>query len=211
MGMIVWFPGQHHGCVSATSKPKSSGLASRPSLASAPLKIRNFSDGIRPRARQLLTADDPTPANAATADVPPRALIMPSTVVSIRSGYSRFVNMSSVHRMEIVTDCELRPNSVMLVRSPVDVAYRLQIAQEILGLKAAELCRLTGIKPNQWSQFLNPDMKRRITLEAAYKIKDEFGITLEWIYDGDRNRLPAHFVKRLLELEAKAQPKKRAQ
>jgi hypothetical protein len=25
---------------------------------------------------------------------------------------------------------------------------------------------------------------------AAYKLKDAFGITLEWVFDGDRTKLP---------------------
>lgn len=66
-----------------------------------------------------------------------------------------------------------------------------------LGLSPAELCRRTGIKPNQWSQFTNPDKKRRITVDAAYKLVDEFGLTLDWIYDGDPAGLPNALAQKL--------------
>lgn len=98
--------------------------------------------------------------------------------------------------MPIVTDCELRPNEDMS-RALKDVASRLKLTQDALGKTGAELCRDTGIAPNQWSQFLNPTKKRRITLDAAYKLKDAYGITLEWVFDGDSNRLPAEIANKL--------------
>lgn len=70
-------------------------------------------------------------------------------------------------------------------RSIKDIAIRLEMTREALGISAAELCRQTRIKPNQWSQFINPDKKRRLTLAAAYKLKDAYGLGLEWLLDGD--------------------------
>ena len=91
--------------------------------------------------------------------------------------------------MAIVTDCELRPNTDMS-RSPKDVKLRLQATQDVMKISAADLCRETGIKPNQWSQWLSLDNKRKITLAGAYKLKDKYGITLEWVYDADPTKLP---------------------
>jgi hypothetical protein len=85
------------------------------------------------------------------------------------SDYSRFVNKSRVHTLAIVTECEFGPNLAM-ARSQKDIANRLELTREALGVSAAELCRETGIKPNAWSQFTNPEIKRRITLASAYKL-----------------------------------------
>ena len=100
--------------------------------------------------------------------------------------------------MGIVTDCELGPN-VLMARSIPSVAERLIATQKALGISPAELSRQTGIPANQWTQFTDPKYKRRITLAAAYKLKDTFGITLEWIFDGDRSRLPYEVASKLKE------------
>lgn len=76
-------------------------------------------------------------------------------------------------------------------RSTKDVKLRLQATQDALGISAADLCRETGIKPNQWSQYLSLDTKRRITVTAVYKLKDKYGVTLEWVYDADPTKLPS--------------------
>jgi transcriptional regulator with XRE-family HTH domain len=75
-------------------------------------------------------------------------------------------------------------------RAHQDVAKRLILLEKLLGLKAADICRKTKIAPNAWSQYTDTDGKRRITLDAAYKLKDAYGVTLEWIYDDDDSRLP---------------------
>lgn len=75
-------------------------------------------------------------------------------------------------------------------RAHQDVANRLLLLQRALGLKAADICRKTKIGTNAWSQYTDPNGKRRITLTAAYRLKDAYGVTLEWIYDDDETRLP---------------------
>lgn len=87
------------------------------------------------------------------------------------------------------------------MRSLPNVAKRLVATQKALGISPAELSRRTKIPPNQWTQFTDPKYKRRITMDAAYKLKDTFGITLEWIYDGDLSKLPHDIA---LELKAAA-------
>lgn len=87
------------------------------------------------------------------------------------------------------------------MRTLPNVAKRLVATQKALGITPAELSRRAGIPPNQWTQFTDPKYKRRITMDAAYKLKDTFGITLEWIYDGDLSKLPHDIA---LELKAVA-------
>jgi transcriptional regulator with XRE-family HTH domain len=82
-------------------------------------------------------------------------------------------------------------------RTQRDVAYRLELTREALGLSPTELCKIVGMRPNQWSQYVDPKGKRRITVDAVFRLKDEFGITLEWVYDGDHSRLPADLREKI--------------
>lgn len=191
-GNVVPFP--HHA--RASSKPKRAGSARAFNLSRARSTIKNLSAGIAPRFFQLLTAETPTPAMEAVADGPPNFSTTASMVESMTINSSRTVNVSSVHRTPIVTDCEVGPNGDM-PRSPEEVAARLRLIEIALERRAADICRDTGIGPNAWSQYKNSDKKRPITRAAAYKLKDAYGITLEYIFDGDRSRLPADFLKKL--------------
>lgn len=100
--------------------------------------------------------------------------------------------------MGIVTLREVGPNEGM-TRSIPDIAERLIATQKALGISPADLCKETGISQTQWTQFTDPEYKRRITLAAAYKLKDAYGVTLEWIFDGDRTKLPADMRAKLRE------------
>jgi hypothetical protein len=179
--------------------PKTAGSAVLPSARSASEKSIALPEAIRPRAFQLLTADAPTPPIRAASASPPTASMTASTVVSMDSDYSRFVNKSILHTLAIVTNCELRPNMVM-GRTHQDVANRLLLLERLIGLKAADICRKAKIAPNAWSQYTDPEGKRRITLGAAYKLKDAYGVTLEWIYDDDDTRLPQDIAAALREV-----------
>lgn len=75
------------------------------------------------------------------------------------------------------------------------IAERLQRSQAALGLKAAEICRLTGIRPNTYSQWLNA--KGRPRLDEAMLLCDHFGYTLDWIYFGDPSALPYSLASQL--------------
>jgi transcriptional regulator with XRE-family HTH domain len=87
-------------------------------------------------------------------------------------------------------------------RNQRDIAYRLELTREALSLSPAEFCKNVGLRPNQWSQYVDPKGKRRITIDAMYRLKDEYGITFEWIYDGDRSRLPSDLLKKIRATEA---------
>lgn len=68
------------------------------------------------------------------------------------------------------------------------IAHRLRMGREALGMSAAELCRRTGIQPNTYSQWENS--KGRPQLDEAIKLCSALGYTLDWIYLGDRSGLP---------------------
>lgn len=106
------------------------------------------------------------------------------------------MNWSRFHTKEIFTTCEPVVNPAMS-RSQRDVAYRLELTREALGLSPAELCKILGIGTNQWSQYTDPEGKRRITIDVAHRLRDEYGITFDWIYAGDRNRLPGDLLEKI--------------
>jgi hypothetical protein len=201
---VIAFPkrGRRHGRASAGSIPKTAGSTSLPSEASAPDTIMNFSAGMRLRERQLLTAESPTPQSVATFAEPPRASTTTSTVPSIDSEYSRGVNLSTGHNIEIFTRCELLPNRQMS-RAQKDIAYRLELTRLALELTPANIEHDANIPTNAWSQYIDadPDTGRRISLEAAFRLKDAYKLTLDWIFDADRARLPSDLVEAMRKIE----------
>lgn len=62
------------------------------------------------------------------------------------------------------------------------------MTREALDLSAADLCRQIGCKPNRWSQYEGGE--RKITLEVAIALCDEFGLSLDWIYRANPAQLP---------------------
>lgn len=79
--------------------------------------------------------------------------------------------------------------------APVDVANRLKIFRESLGVSQAELCRQTGFSSAQWAQY--ETAKRRISLEAALLLNRTYGVTLDYIFLGDRSGLPMRIASKL--------------
>lgn len=201
--MLVQFPKRHvlaSAGSAAKRKPKRDGSGVLPFLASASEKIKNTSDGNLPRAFQLLTAESPTPAMPAVEVGPPSASITASTELSIPANYSHSVNMSSLHNAEIFTGSELRPNGAMS-RTLQDIAKRLEMTRKALGISAAQIARDTDISANEWSQYINPDKyKRRISNEHVFELKDAYGATLEWIFDGDVSSLKGELAAKVRKL-----------
>lgn len=185
---VIQFRRGSHGRASVI--PKTPGLARSPRNSNSSETNLLFFDEIRPRDFQLDTAERVTPTMDAALAVPPRASITASTESSMGHLYSQIVNKSTLHGMAIVTECELALN-VAMNRSTKDLKLRLQATQTALGISSAKLCRETGIATNTWSQFLSLKNKRRITMAAAYKLKDTYGVPLDWTYDADPSRLPA--------------------
>ena len=69
------------------------------------------------------------------------------------------------------------------------IALRLAMTRVALGYdNQAEFAAKAGLRQNAYNQYETG--KRRITLDAALKLKRTFGISLDWIYAGDRNGLP---------------------
>lgn len=75
------------------------------------------------------------------------------------------------------------------------VADRLRASLAALGVNQARACRMTGLRPNALSQFLSG---RPLSRAAAIRLRETFGISLDWVYMGDPRGLPARLAVALL-------------
>lgn len=60
----------------------------------------------------------------------------------------------------------------------------------------------------QASAYNNWEHGHRVGLDGALKLYDEFGITLDWLYLGDKARLPHEIAEKLFLSEPPARPAK---
>lgn len=100
--------------------------------------------------------------------------------------------------MEIVTDCELRPNTAM-GESRKDIVRRLRVIPEAFDLTDAELCRRIGCSTTAWANYVSPKGKRVITRKIAMNLCDEFNLTLDFIYRGKMALIPPEIANRMRE------------
>lgn len=207
MGDLLQFPRRFHVRTSADSEagaalnPKSVGSASLSPSASALQKIWNNPAGNLPRDFQLLTADSPTPASPAVAVGPPSASMTDSTDLSMITPreYSQTVNLSSLHASAVEMGCDVVMIPAM-AQSTKTIARRLKSTREAIDVTAADLCRAIDCKPNRWSQYEGGD--RPVTLPVAIRLCEVYGLTLDWIYRGDPEGLPARLHSKLAKTAA---------
>lgn len=189
MGTVVEFRRAigHARPPSPTLKPNTAGDASKPLLARASRKRTNLSCAILPRDRQLLTAGKPTPAKADAAVGPPTASMTESTVSSMSGICSQNVKMSTFHGTAIEFAPAVRLYKPM-AETLKSLGNRLKMTREALGISQADLCKRIKVKPNRWSQYEGGE--RRITIDVANALCDEFKLSLDWIYRADPAQLP---------------------
>jgi hypothetical protein len=181
---ILYF--QRHPATSKSLKPKTAGLMRKRRSPAQPSKIKKYTVGIEPTARQLDTADAPTPSCRATADVPPNASMMSSTDLSMPERSSDNLNLSSVQP----TVLDFRTGECFDDRmdTALIIGERLDVWLEAEGKKAVEICAAIGEEENKFSQWRNG--KHRLALEAADALCNRYGLTLDWLYRGDMRGLP---------------------
>lgn len=64
-----------------------------------------------------------------------------------------------------------------------EIARRMKVTREALGLRPVDICRLTGIAANSYSQYESG--ARRINLEDAIRLVHALNLSLDWLYFGD--------------------------
>jgi transcriptional regulator with XRE-family HTH domain len=75
------------------------------------------------------------------------------------------------------------------------IGRRLTKMRETVCPNQAELCRTIGIEPNRWNQYEKGT--RRIPPDIAVKVNEQYGVTTDWIYCGDRSGLSVQLNKLL--------------
>ena len=75
------------------------------------------------------------------------------------------------------------------------IAARLRAVRMALGMSAAEICRTANIRPNTWSQWENA--RQRPQIDEAARLCNVTGVTLDYIYRGERGGLPANLNSRI--------------
>ena len=92
----------------------------------------------------------------------------------------------------------------MHIRKTEHIATRLRHTREAFRVNQREFARRANLKQNRYSQYESG--ARPLTIDAANKICDEYGVSLDWLYRGDRSKLPHHLALDIARIEA-AEPK----
>jgi transcriptional regulator with XRE-family HTH domain len=75
-------------------------------------------------------------------------------------------------------------------------AERLVQAQRALGLSNADLAKRAQVSAHAWSQYRTAD--RTIPHKALAMLKEQFGVTTDWILVGDASGLPHGLYAKIL-------------
>lgn len=86
-------------------------------------------------------------------------------------------------------------------RSNLDIGMRLQALMDLLGLNQAGFANLIGVSQPALNNYLKG--LRRPDLDVAINIQIKTGVTLDWIYLGDRSGLPAKLLAALPDLSGR--------
>ena len=85
--------------------------------------------------------------------------------------------------------------------SKAAIGKRLQLTREVLGFNQADFADRCGIARNTYNQY---EMGvNRPPVEAALKLRELFGLTLDWIYAGDSSALKYELADKIKGLRAK--------
>lgn len=186
--------------VSRSLACNSAKVSSVKSWRSRPLASRTSPNqcdaGIEPRARQLLTVDRLSPKQSATTAVPPAASIASLIVQTMPSSIVRSVRTSQQFATHELHFSSARGALVAMSATIKQIANRLIATRLALDFEEQQaFCEEIGVKKNVYNPFEKG--RRRITIDVALKIKRRFGISLDWIYDGERHKLPADLHAKL--------------
>lgn len=199
MGHVVLFS-QHHADTSVGARgvivdSASNVIFSQPFSEASRTTSAQRRGGI-PRARQVLTVEAGSPSSRDTAPVPPRASIASSAVRSIGGNIVRSLRTCQAFATRETTGGPENGEILPMPDTIKEIAQRLIATREAVGFpNQVEFCREIGIEKNIYNPFEKG--RRRITVDAAIKIRKRFGIPLDWIYCGDAQALPGQIYRKL--------------
>jgi transcriptional regulator with XRE-family HTH domain len=87
-------------------------------------------------------------------------------------------------------------------KSLVDIGRRVLMLREALGLNQSAFSRLVDISQPSLANYEKGF--RRPELDKAIQIVNKTGVTLDWIYLGDRSGLPQRLLAQLEEFDSRS-------
>lgn len=193
MGTVLDFV--HATASLAPDEARASKVTCEQPLASASRAISSQRRAGMPRVRQVLTVETSTPRADATAVVPPRSLIVASEVSitpTIVGNSPTCQELASCQPTDLL-DCGAMP---LMAHRHAAIGKRLELTRIVLEFpRQVDFYTAIKVDKSDWSHFESGE--RRITLGVAMRIKQQFGITLDWIYCGDPSGLPLHISQKL--------------
>lgn len=87
-------------------------------------------------------------------------------------------------------------------RSLRDIGRRIVALREAMGMNQTAFAQLTDIKQNALANY--EAGTRRPDLDQAYKLVAKTGVTLDWVYLGDRSGLPHRLLALIEEFDQSA-------
>lgn len=77
----------------------------------------------------------------------------------------------------------------------VATAARLKAAREAINPNQSEFAVRAGMTQNRYNQYETGE--RPLTLDAALKLRDTYGLTLDYLFRGDATLVPHALMERL--------------
>lgn len=88
-----------------------------------------------------------------------------------------------------------RPNNPSVAERLKEIGRRITQAREALGLSQVEVCRMIEVGETTWNNW--EQGKRRPDPLVMVRFAENYGITLDWVYRGDREGLRGRVLSKL--------------
>jgi ribosome-binding protein aMBF1 (putative translation factor) len=136
----------------------------------------------------VLTVEAGRPSSADTTPVPPNRSMTASDDGNMDTLIVRRLRTCQVFAPCETTGTQKNDGIGIMAETVRDIANRLIRTRLALGFQSqAEFAKAIDLEKNVYNPFERG--KRRLTLEAARKIKRRFGVSLDWLFDGDISTL----------------------
>lgn len=194
MGIVIRMP-LRHGRTPTGSRAEISAkafkvISRKPRSSAKRASVNQCAEGI-PLARQTLTVDGDSVKANATAFVPPRASITESGVIMERTIVCDLqTSQEFAHRK---TTFSTRCDAMYPMADPREVVFgRLDALRIKLAAREPKerfdveyrFAEAIGLHKTSWAQIKK--FKRDLPITAAYRIKERWGLSLDWIYYGEQ-------------------------
>lgn len=148
-----------------------------------------------PRVRQPLTTDVDFPRAPATSVRAPGAFPQRSSMIESQLGASVMTDdiVRNMRTCQVVAICETTFRGVggqlSSMDSDEDIARRLVAAREHFGKSQTDFAEDLNIAKNTLNGY--ETAARQLTIETAKRIRDRFGVSVDWLLFGDVGQ-PSH-------------------